>query len=89
MYDVGWRHSAVDDLTRIWTAADSPTRDRLTETIQRVEAALRLAPARVGESRDDGRRILIGPDLCWLFRVSEELRLVAVLAVWQPRRKSA
>jgi hypothetical protein len=74
MYDVGWRHSAVDDLTRIWSSSDSPTRDRLTDTIQRVEAALRHAPARAGESRDDGRRILIGPDL---------------LAVWQPRRRLA
>jgi plasmid stabilization system protein ParE len=79
-YTVTWVPSAEQRLADIWLHA--PDRDRVTRAAHDIDQRLRRDPENDGESRSNGRRILISIPLGVIFRVFPEDRLVEVLTVW-------
>ncbi len=83
-YRVEWYPIALDDLARIWTAADSNHRREITVAARDVDRLLRTDPETQGESRDAGRRsAFVGP-LVLTVRVVSEDQVVRVLRVVRP-----
>lgn len=41
-YSIGWRESALDDLTAAWLEADAVQRDRITKAAYSIEQELRF-----------------------------------------------
>jgi hypothetical protein len=59
-YTVSWSAKALAKLAHIWNEAAD--RQAVTEAADEIDAALRLSPFDVGESREASRRILfVGP----------------------------
>jgi len=79
-YDVLWVPAAEQGLAAIWM--DSHRRDAVTQSAREIDELLRDDPEDVGESRADGRRILLVPPLGVLFRVFPQDPHVYVLTVW-------
>jgi plasmid stabilization system protein ParE len=79
-YTVAWVPSAEQRLADIWLHA--PDRDRVTRAAHDIDQRLRRDPENDGESRSNGRRILISIPLGVIFRVFPQDRLVEVLTVW-------
>jgi len=79
MYRVSWKRAAL----RQWAAlyASSSNSEALAAATQAVEFLLQLNPASLGESRDEGRRLVIEPPLAAWFKVYESTRQVKVLTV--------
>jgi hypothetical protein len=67
-------------LAALWTAARD--RGRVASAAHEIELQLRTNPGEQGESRDEGRRILLVPPLATLFTVHEERTAVLVVAIW-------
>lgn len=63
MYTVVWSNSALNDVARLWTNADSASRSQITTATDEIDARLRRDPLHEGESRSENRRILIAPPL--------------------------
>jgi len=57
----------------------------VTAAANHADRLLRAAPKSVGESRDEGRRILFVDPLGFLFEVDEGDMIVRVLTVWRTR----
>jgi hypothetical protein len=83
MWRVRWKKSTLEDLAKIWTAADSTTRQSITDASHVIEQVLRGNPEEQGESRPGGRRIMFVGPLGVLFRVRTEKSIVQVLQVWR------
>jgi hypothetical protein len=83
MYQVRWLQSALDELTVIWTNADSADRKDITRASHEIEQRLRSDPVNEGESRNRGRRVLFAEPLAVLFRPLPDDMVVEVLHVWQ------
>jgi plasmid stabilization system protein ParE len=82
-YDVGWLPDAERELARIWfTASD---RNAVTRAANWIDSQLKTDPANEGESRPNGRRILLVAPLGVIFRVVEADRRVVIAHVWQFR----
>jgi len=79
MFRVRWAKSALDELARRWTQADSSLRRDITAAVHLLEQRLRQDPTRLGESRSKGRRIVIASPLAVHFRVDARDRTVSVL----------
>lgn len=78
-FDVIWIPSAENQLADIWVnAAD---RSAVTEASSRIDQILGTDPNGAGESRTDGRRILIELPLVVYYEVSAPDRRVRVLRV--------
>jgi len=88
MFHVEWLQSALDDLARFWTQADSALRQAITAASHAIEQRLLTDPHNAGESRSGGRRIFIAPPLAVIFRVEADGQTVTVLRVRlsRPRR---
>jgi hypothetical protein len=82
MFHVQWRQSAVNELTAIWTRADSGLRRAITLATQRVDEVLRTDPVGHSESRLEGRRILFASPLGVTFRIETDRNRLRVLHVW-------
>jgi len=83
-YVVTWLPDAEQELARIWlTAAD---RAHVTEAADWIDQQLKSDPVDAGESRPNGRRILVAAPLGIIFRVDELDRRVVISHVWQIRR---
>ena len=80
-YTVIWVPDAEQELAAIWMAAGD--RDAVTAAAHRIDQILRRYPDQKGESRPEGRRILLEPPLGVLFIVQPLDRIVYVLNVWQ------
>lgn len=78
---VEWTEVALERLAAIWTRAND--RAAVTAAVNRIDATLQRDPEAQGESRDEGRRILIESPLGVLFQVSPTDRVVLVLAIWR------
>jgi hypothetical protein len=84
MYDVRWAESALNSLAEVWNRA--PDRNAVTSAILRIDRSLAVSPENQGESRDEGRRILLEPPLGVIFRVHIESQTVIILEVWSFNR---
>lgn len=58
MFRVQWDQTAVDELTAVWMAADSASRQRITACAHAIDQELRIDPHEKGESRPEGERII-------------------------------
>jgi len=87
MFRVRWKRSAVNDLARIWVAADSALRQAITAASYNVEFRLRVDPRNEGESRPGGRRITFEPPLAVTFCIGKDGRTVSVLHVRLVKRR--
>ena len=87
MFTVRWRRSALNELASLWTAADSARRQAITTASRAIDLELQRDPQEKGESRPEGRRILLIPPLGVTFRVDVSRSVVWVLHVWQFRER--
>ena len=85
-YTVVWSEEAERELADIWS--DAADRQGIANAANILDRELAYAPANLGESRPSGLRIAHCLPLGVSFAVSEEDRLVRVLAVWQCRRSA-
>jgi hypothetical protein len=58
-YNLIWRGAASHALAESWIESPSELRESITSGVALAEAALRTFPLDAGESRADGRRMLI------------------------------
>lgn len=80
-YTVLWTPPAENELTEIWLEA--PDRNAITQSSFEIDERLEDDPDEEGESRFEGRRILLVPPLGVTFRIQEEDRTVLILDVWR------
>lgn len=78
-FTVVWSRGAEDELAEIWFAVRD--RSRIAEAAHEIDRRLRRDPVNEGESRDQGRRILLLPPLGVTYEVLSDDRLVRVLHV--------
>ena len=86
MFHVQWIQDALDDLARIWMAADSAMRGAVTAATNIVDQELQRDPFRSSESRNDEERVLFVYPIAIQFEVDLQQRRVWVLHVWRFRR---
>lgn len=79
-YQVEWRDEAILELARIWM--DESHRDTVTQTANEIDQLLRNQADVMGESRPNGRRILLVSPLGVYYRVYNDDCHVRVLKVW-------
>ena len=82
MFTVTWTPSAEEDLAFIWINANSINRREITRYAETLIRNLRANADRIGESREEGVRILAETTLGVEYRVSVPDRLVTVFHVW-------
>ena len=88
MFQVEWLESALNELARLWTQADSQLRKDITQATRQSDVLLQQDPIGNSESRPNGRRILFVSPLGIIFRIEPDGQTVTVLRVWTfPRRK--
>jgi hypothetical protein len=88
MYHVEWAGTATAALTDLWLHSESAERARINEAVLRIDALLAASPQDQGESRPEGRRILLAPPLGVIYKVYEPDWRVRVLRVWRFRSHS-
>jgi hypothetical protein len=81
MFRVDWLQTALDELTNLWMAADSPQRQAITMASPTIEQRLASDPANEGESRPGGRRISFVAPLAVRFQIEADGQTVTVLHV--------
>ncbi|NLX97421.1 MAG: hypothetical protein GXY83_14730 [Rhodopirellula sp.] len=89
MFQVEWLQSALDELTTVWTDANSSLREAISSAVYQIDQLLSSDPEEQGESREEARRILLLSPLGVLFRVEDNSRRVTVFHVWLFRKRSA
>ncbi|HEY2882023.1 MAG TPA: hypothetical protein VGJ15_06305 [Pirellulales bacterium] len=83
-YKVAWRPSADDELVRLWLAASSETRKRITAATREIERELAFAADTVGESRETpNRRTLFAEPLFVIFDVYPQSGAAVISGVRQ------
>jgi hypothetical protein len=87
MYRVAWLEAAVAQVAEAWVDADSSLRAAITAAANEIDATLREAPYDTGESRSEGRRLLIVPPLGAVFHIDAQRRTVVILRAWVFRRR--
>jgi len=86
-YTVVWGPRADRRVIDMWISADSVGRALVTAAANEIDRQLRIDAHEVGESRPNGRRILIVSPLVVSFRASKQDRLVRVINVWRFARR--
>jgi len=87
MFRVEWLQSALDELTILWTRADTLERHTITAASHTLEQRLRRNAHLEGESRSMGRRITFVPPLAVTFRIEADGQTVSVLQVRMFRQR--
>jgi plasmid stabilization system protein ParE len=82
MFRVRWEEAAENELTTLWTDAESALRQLITETVSQIDRQLEADPLAQSESRSEGRRILFSSPLGILYRIEADGQTVTVLPVW-------
>ena len=80
-YTVLWVPGAERELAELWM--DAPRRGEVSDAANAIDVRLRTAPDEEGESREQGRRILLVPPLGITFEVVPGDRTVRVPDVWR------
>jgi hypothetical protein len=88
MYRVKWLQSALNELARFWTSADSDLRRLITAASYQIDQELRTRPEALGESRPKGRRIMFVPPLAVTYRIEADGRTVLVSQIRMLRRRN-
>ncbi len=89
MFRVEWIQDAVNDLTRMWTQADSPTRQAITAASNAIDQELQTAPYRQSEGRaSDSERVLFVYPLAVYFQIDRDTGTCLVLGVWSYQRRA-
>ena len=78
-FTVIWMSNAERELARLWT--DHTDRAAIAAAADAIDIRLSKDPARAGESREDGMRVLIVAPLTVYFRVMVDDRMVEVVSV--------
>lgn len=86
MAKVMWTVDALNDLAGIGINAGD--RKQINETVDRIESDLATSPLDAGESREDGRRVLLHAPLAVAFVPEEDGRTVWVHSVWYYARRN-
>lgn len=76
MFRVKWLQEALDELTILWTQADSPLRAAITAATHALDQELQADPYRNSESRNDEDRVLFAYPLAIQFEVDLPQRIV-------------
>jgi len=76
-YTVLWKPAAERQLAELWL--DAAVRHAVTQAAQEIDERLGTDPSHEGESREQGRRVLIVQPLAAFYRVVEDDRKVLVL----------
>jgi hypothetical protein len=79
-HKVLWKPDAERQLAAIWNG--STNRNAITESAHVIDEALATKPEEVGESREEGFRILFESPLGVIYKISVVDRRVVVVAVW-------
>jgi hypothetical protein len=79
MFQVRWERRAINELTTLWSAADSTQRHAITAASHAIDQRLKRDPENEGESRAKGRRVTFVAPLAVTFRVDADDRTVSVL----------
>ena len=82
MYRVEWSEGPIAQMASAWLEADSALRDAITDAASQIDRSLQADPFSQGESRPDGRRILLVAPLGVVFRINPGERAVVVLRAW-------
>lgn len=82
-YQILWKRSAEDQLADIWLAAED--RELITRTAAAIDEHLEKSGPAAGESRPDGKRILIMAPLGIKFQVYPNDAIIRVADVWRFR----
>ena len=85
-YSLTWSKNAEDALGTAWLSASPDQREAITLATNAIERELKLRPNDVGESRPDGRRMVISLPVALTYQVYEDDRLVRVEAFRLVRR---
>jgi hypothetical protein len=80
-YTVLWKPEAERRLAELWLNAVD--RNAVTQAANEIDRRLQTNPDQEGESRSDGRRLLLVNPLAVLFEVVPDDRIVYGLTVWQ------
>ncbi|MBP87944.1 MAG: hypothetical protein CMJ64_14675 [Planctomycetaceae bacterium] len=80
-FTVVWLPAAEADLADLWL--NSGDRDAITKAASEIDKLLRRDPENSGESREEGRRILLSRPLGVKFRTYSQDRMVQVVDVWR------
>ena len=88
MFRVDYLLSVLNDLTAIWTKADSAARQPITTASYQIDYQLERDPENVGESRPGGRRVLFALPLGVLYRVDLDKQVVTVIDIWLVRPRA-
>jgi len=80
-YTILWVSAAEAALAAIWLNAEDRT--EITRAAYELEELLRRDPENEGESREEGRRILLEAPLGVKYRVFPQDRIVRILDVWR------
>ena len=78
IFTVMWRKQALDELAFVWMA--TAERQRLSDALSRIDAAIRLNPEIKGVDFY-GDRLLVVTPLAVVFMIRDEDRIVEVLQV--------
>jgi hypothetical protein len=87
MFRVDWLESALDELTTIWTEADSSQRTAITTATHAIDRRLRANAPNEGESRPEARRIMFALPLVVTFQIESDEVTATVLHVRLFRRR--
>ncbi len=81
MFRIRWARRALDELTILWTNADSAQRQAITQASHDVEVRLLRDPHNEGESRPFGRKVTFEPPLTVIFQIEPDGQTVSVLHI--------
>lgn len=81
MFQSHWIESALDKLADVYVAANLSERDRMTASVELLNAQLATNPLELGESRVGGYRVVFLPLLVVYYHVDEANRQVRVTDV--------
>lgn len=84
-FTVIWVPDAENELMVRWMNA--PDRDAVTKAAHEIDSELRRHPGDVGESRPDGRRIMLVSPLGVYYRIDHGSRIVVVSHLWEYKRR--
>jgi hypothetical protein len=82
MPTIEWIPSALNELADLWLKGSPPERQAISRATQEIDSLLRVDPDNSGESRSEGRRILLDAPLGVIFKHESLDRKVRVLKVW-------